>query len=434
MRVYDIIYKKRNKEKLTREEINFVVDGISDDSIPDYQLAAFLMASFLQGLDAEETSWLTEAMMNSGDILDLSDISPVTVDKHSTGGVGDKISLILAPAVAAGGGIVPMMSGRGLGHTGGTLDKLEAIPGYRIGLSEAEFRDALRTVGAAIIGQTGRLAPADKKLYALRDVTATVDSISLITGSIMSKKFAAGPASIVMDVKWGSGAFMKTVQEARQLARTLTSVGKHMGRHVSAFITDMNQPLGVCVGNALETREAIACLQGEGPDDVNRITRALAGEMLHFAKAVPNFEAGCQLYDKVISNGSAFEKFREMVAFQGGDLSVIDNPEKLPAAPEKIEIKAAESGYISAMDSVKIGIAGIQLGGGREKSDDKLDYSVGFEVLAKIGSKVSAGDTIAVMHAGPGSRKEQALQTYLEAISCSSEPVTAPELIVEKIS
>lgn len=434
MRVYDIIYKKRNKEKLTREEIRFVVNGISDDSIPDYQLSAFLMAAFLQGLDAEETSWLTEEMMRSGDMLDLSDISPVTVDKHSTGGVGDKVSLVLAPAVAAGGGIVPMMSGRGLGHTGGTLDKLEAIPGYRIGLSETEFRDALRKVGAAIIGQTGKLAPADKKLYSLRDVTATVDSIPLITGSIMSKKFAAGPASIVMDVKWGSGAFMKTVKDARQLARTLTSVGKHMNRHVSAFITDMNQPLGVTVGNALETKEAIACLRGEGPEDVNRITRALAGEMLHFAKAATNFEDGCRLYDKVIRDGSAFEKFKEMVAFQGGDTSVIDNPDKLPQAPEKIELKAAQDGYIAAMDSVKIGIAGIQLGGGREKSDDKLDYSVGFEVLAKIGDKVSKGDTIAVMHAAECSRKEQAQQTYLDAVSYDSAPVDCPELIVEKIS
>lgn len=434
MRVYDILMKKRNGEKLSGDEISFLIRGVGDGSLPDYQAAAFLMAAFIRGLDAEETTWLTRAMMESGDVLDLSDITPDTVDKHSTGGVGDKLSLILAPAAAACGAVVPMMSGRGLGHTGGTLDKLESIPGFRIGLSEAEFRAALKKVGVAIIGQTGSLAPADKKLYALRDVTATVDSIPLITGSIMSKKFAAGPAAIVMDVKWGSGAFMQTVESARALASSLVAVGRVMGRKVSAFITDMNQPLGRMVGNALEIRETIDCLQGHGPEDVMTISRALTAEMLVLAGKAASFEKGGEQFDAVIGSGAAFEKFKAMVANQGGDTTVLDNPRKLPGAGRQIEVKALTSGYITRMDSVGIGIAGILLGGGREKSEDAIDYGVGIEVLKKTGDGITAGETMAVLHCNPGSRGEEAVKKYTTAVTIGTVRPQPPVLIVDRMS
>lgn len=433
MRVYDCIQKKRDGGVLTAEEIEFIVAGVANDTIPDYQLSAFLMAAFIREMNPEETAHYTRAMMASGDVLDLSDISPVTVDKHSTGGVGDKISLVLAPAVAAAGAIVPMMSGRGLGHTGGTLDKLEAIPGYRIGLSVDEFRAALREVGVAIIGQTGRLAPADKKLYALRDVTATVDSIPLITGSIMSKKLAAGPASIVMDVKWGSGAFMRTIEDARALAASLTAVGRHMGRKVTSFITDMNQPLGRMVGNALETIEAVECLQGRGPADIMELTRVQAGEMLFMAGRAPSFEAGCALFDTVIADGSAFEKFVAMVENQGGDAGYLRDVSRFPAAAERIEVRAKQSGFVQAMDSVSIGIASIMLGGGRERSEDVIDHSVGIEVLKKCGDQVAEDEPIAILHASKQSKTQAALERYLAAVTIGPAAPAARPLVVERI-
>lgn len=433
MRVYDCIQKKRDGGVLTAEEIEFIVAGVADDSIPNYQLSAFLMAAFIRGMNPEETAHYTRAMMASGDVLDLSDISPATVDKHSTGGVGDKISLVLAPAVAAAGGIVPMMSGRGLGHTGGTLDKLESIPGYRIDLSVDEFRSALKKVGVAIIGQTGKLAPADKKLYALRDVTATVDSIPLITGSIMSKKLAAGPASIVMDVKWGSGAFMRTVEDARALAASLTAVGRHMGRKVTSFITDMNQPLGRMVGNALETIEAIECLQGRGPADIMELTRVQAGEMLSLAGRAASFEEGCNLFDKVIADGSAFKKFIAMVENQGGDASYLEDPSRFPAAAKRLEVRAKTAGFVQAMDSVSIGIASIMLGGGRERSEDVIDHSVGIEVLKKCGDQVAAGEPIAILHASEQSKSEAALERYLAAVTIGASAPASRPLVVERI-
>ncbi len=433
MRVYDCIQKKRDGSVLTAEEIEFIVAGVANDTIPDYQLSAFLMAAFIRGMNPEETAHYTRAMMASGDVLDLSDISPLTVDKHSTGGVGDKISLVLAPAVAAAGAIVPMMSGRGLGHTGGTLDKLEAIPGYRIGLSVDEFRAALREVGVAIIGQTGRLAPADKKLYALRDVTATVDSIPLITGSIMSKKLAAGPASIVMDVKWGSGAFMRTIEDARALAASLTAVGRHMGRKVTSFITDMNQPLGRMVGNALETIEAVECLQGRGPADIMELTRVQAGEMLFMAGRAPSFDEGCTLFDRVIADGSAFEKFVSMVENQGGDAGYLRDVSRFPAAAERIEVRAKQSGFIQAMDSVSIGIASIMLGGGRERSEDVIDHSVGIEVLKKCGDQVAGDEPIAILHASRQSKTQAALERYLAAVTIGPAAPAARPLVVERI-
>ena len=434
MRVYDILMKKRNGEKLNDAEIEFLIKGVGDGSLPDYQAAAFLMAAFIRGLDPEETTALTRAMMDSGDVLDLSDITPNTVDKHSTGGVGDKLSLILAPAAAACGAVIPMMSGRGLGHTGGTLDKLESIPGYRIGLSEPELRQALKTVGVAIIGQTGKLAPADKKLYALRDVTATVDSIPLITGSIMSKKFAAGPASIVMDVKWGTGAFMQTIEEARALAESLVAVGKVMKRKVSAFITDMNQPLGRMVGNAMEIRETVDCLKGNGPKDVMEVSKALTAEMLRLCGKADSFEKGGQMFDTVIANGAAFEKFKEMVANQGGDTAALDDTSKLPGTETIADITADRDGYITAMNSVGIGTAVILLGGGREKSDDKLDYGVGVEVLKKTGYKVKAGEVIARLHYSAASRKDEAVKKYTDSVTIGTNPVKPPQMIVDRIS
>jgi pyrimidine-nucleoside phosphorylase len=434
MRVYDCIKKKRDGKKLSAEELEFIINGAANESIPDYQLAAFLMASYIRGMDAEETANYTRAIMQSGDVFNLSDVDPKTVDKHSTGGVGDKISLVLAPAVAAGGATVPMMSGRGLGHTGGTLDKLEAIPGYRVGLSGDEFIAAIRKVGVAIIGQTGRLAPADKKLYSLRDVTATVSSIPLITGSIMGKKLAAGPASIVMDVKWGSGSFMRTVENARALAASISAVGKHMGRKITTFITDMNQPLGLMVGNMLEILEVIDCLQGKGPADIMELTRGQAGEMLAMAGKAANYEEGCLLFDRVIADGSAFKKFCDMTEFQGGDASYLRDPAKFKRAEKRVPVPAARDGYISKMESTDIGIAAIYLGGGREKSDDKLDHAVGIELIHKMGAKVQKGDPIAYIHANPGSNIDEAMAKYLAAIEIAD---TAPEklpLIVERVS
>jgi len=434
MRAYDIIKKKRDGGTLSEAEIQFFIQGISQNNIPDYQSAAFLMAAFIQKLDANETTYLTKAMMESGDILDLSDITPNTVDKHSTGGVGDKLSLILAPAAAACGAVIPMMSGRGLGHTGGTLDKLESIPGFNISLSEKELRTALKKVGVAIIGQTGSLAPADKKLYALRDVTATVESIPLITGSIMSKKFAAGPASIVMDVKWGSGAFMESLEQAAELADSLVAVGKVMNRRVSAFITDMNQPLGKMVGNSLEIMETVHCLQGKGPQDVMEISRALTGEMLTLCSIADTYEEGCILFDKVIKDGSAFTKFKEMVIHQGGDGESLTDFTKLPTAKNKIEIRALETGYIEAMDSIAIGTAGIMLGGGRERSEDEIDHSVGIEVLKKIGDHVESGKPIAILHTTSSSKTKDAESLYQKAITITDKKVQAPQLICRRIS
>ena len=434
MRVYDCIKKKRDNGKLSAAELEFIIHGAAHESIPDYQLSAFLMACYIRGMDSEETANYTRAIMQSGDVFDLSNIDPKTVDKHSTGGVGDKISLVLAPAVAAGGGTVPMMSGRGLGHTGGTLDKLEAIPGYRVVLSGDEFVAALRKVGVAIIGQTGRLAPADKKLYALRDVTATVSSIPLITGSIMGKKLAAGPASIVMDVKWGSGTFMSTIEDARALAASITAVGKHMGRKITSFITDMNQPLGYMVGNMLEILEVIDCLHGKGPEDIMELTRQQAGEMLAMAGRATSCGDGCLIFDRVIKDGSALKKFCEMVEFQGGDASYILDPGKFPRAERRLPVPATRDGYINKMESTSIGISAIHLGGGREKSDDKIDHAVGIELVHKLGAKVQKGEPIAYLHANPASHIDEAMATYLDAIEITDKPPEKLPLIVERIS
>ncbi|MCK4907109.1 MAG: thymidine phosphorylase [Spirochaetes bacterium] len=433
MRAYDIIYKKRNGDKLNKDEISFLINGIIKKTIPDYQLSAFLMAAFLSGLDSDETSILTECMMNSGRVMDLNGIDRFSVDKHSTGGVGDKISLIIAPAVAACGATVPMMSGRGLGHTGGTLDKLESIPGFNTQLSESKFKDMLSSIGVSMIGQTDKLAPADKKLYALRDVTATVDSIPLITASIMSKKLAEGSSAIVMDVKWGNGAFMKNIEDARELAQSLVSVGKEMNRKMAAFITDMNEPLGTMVGNTLEVREAIDCLKGEGPDDVMEISAALSAQMLYFADKADSYESGLELFNEAIDSGRALEKFTNIVRLQGGDESYIKNPEKFKKADDIVEVPAQDSGFIEKMDTSSIGIASILLGAGRESTEDIIDHSAGIEVIKKIGDKIEKGEPIARLHICKKSKTSEAAGLYLSSISISQKETKKLPLIAGKI-
>ncbi len=406
MTVYEILMKKRDGRALSPPEIEFMVNGYSQNKIPEYQMAAFLMAVFIRGMNAEEVTALTQAMLESGDQIDLSAIGRFTVDKHSTGGVGDKLSLILAPIVAALDVPVPMMSGRGLGHTGGTLDKLESIPGFRTDLTEEEFISQVRDVGVAIIGQTGKLAPADKKMYALRDVTATVESIPLIAGSIMSKKLAAGPQGLVFDVKTGIGAFMRTMEQAEEMARTLVQIGLRSGRKAAALITDMNQPLGLYAGNALEIVETINCLRGDGPDDIMTVTLELAGWMLFFGEKAGDPEEGRQLAEKAWKSGAGLDKFREMVAVQGGDTAYVDDPSRFPAAKKTVPITAADSGYIHLLHAFELGLAGVALGAGRETTDSEIDYSAGIVFSRKVGDRVEKGDTILTLHTG----KEEGLE------------------------
>lgn len=398
MRMLDIIDIKRNKGILSDEQIKFVVDGYTAGSIPDYQMSALLMAIWFNGMTADETRELTMAMLHSGDQLDLSDIPGIKVDKHSTGGVGDKVSIPLAPLVAAAGLVVPMISGRGLGHTGGTLDKLEAIPGYTVEIDEDAFKRQLREVGCIIAGATGNIAPADKKIYALRDVTDTVDSIPLIAGSIMSKKIASGTDALVMDVKTGSGAFMKDEEDARALARALVDIGKGVGMDIMAVISDMNQPLGRAIGNALEIEESIALLKGEGPDDLLDLVLTIGSQMLRMGGKADTLEEGRDILVGHIADGSALERFRMMIEAQGGDGAVIDDPTIMPQARYHIPIAAQEDGVVAAMTSDKLGLASMMLGGGRATKDDVLDYAVGLTLSKKVGDPVSKGETLLTVH------------------------------------
>ena len=394
MRAYEIIMKKRNGQPLTDEEIKYMVNGYTEDHIPDYQMAAWMMSVFIQGMNSEEVTALTQAMLESGGTIDLSSIGKTTVDKHSTGGVGDKVSLVLAPLVASLGVPVPMMSGRGLGHTGGTLDKLESIPGYRVDLTEEEFINQVKDVGVAIIGQTRSLAPAVKKMYALRDVTATVDSIPLIAGSIMSKKLAAGPDAFVFDVKVGEGAFMSTPEMAAEMARTLVDIAVLSGRKANALITDMNQPLGRCAGNSVEIKETIECLKGEGPDDLMTVVMEIAGMMLMMGGKADSVEEGKALAQTALDEGKGLAKFKEMVAAQGGDTAYIDNPELFPKAGTIIPVKARQAGFIHGIDTLEMGMICVALGAGREVADDVLDMSAGIIFSKKIGDQVEEGDTL----------------------------------------
>lgn len=398
MRMLDIIDAKRNKITLSDEQIRFVVEGYTTGDIPDYQMSALLMAIWFNGMTAEETRELTMAMLHSGDQLDLSDIPGVKVDKHSTGGVGDKVSIPLAPLVAAAGLIVPMISGRGLGHTGGTLDKLEAIPGYTVEINEDAFKRQLKEVGCVIAGATGNIAPADKKIYALRDVTDTVDSIPLIAGSIMSKKIASGTDALVMDVKTGSGAFMKNEEDAKALARALVDIGKGVGMDIMAVISDMNQPLGRAIGNALEIEESIALLKGEGPDDLLDLVLTIGSQMLHMGGKATTLEEGRSILESHIADGSALERFRMMIEAQGGDDTVIDDPTIMPQARYHIPIIAGKEGVVTAMTSDKLGLASMMLGGGRATKDDVLDYAVGLTLNKKVGDSVAKGETLLTVH------------------------------------
>lgn len=398
MRMLDIIDAKRNKITLSDEQIRFVVEGYTTGDIPDYQMSALLMAIWFNGMTAEETRELTMAMLHSGDQLDLSDIPGVKVDKHSTGGVGDKVSIPLAPLVAAAGLIVPMISGRGLGHTGGTLDKLEAIPGYTVEINEDAFKRQLKEVGCIIAGATGNIAPADKKIYALRDVTDTVDSIPLIAGSIMSKKIASGTDVLVMDVKTGSGAFMKNEEDAKALARALVDIGKGVGMDIMAVISDMNQPLGRAIGNALEIEESIALLKGEGPDDLLDLVLTIGSQMLHMGGKATTLEEGRSILESHIADGSALERFRMMIEAQGGDDTVIDDPTIMPQARYHIPIIAGKEGVVTAMTSDKLGLASMMLGGGRATKDDVLDYAVGLTLNKKVGDSVAKGETLLTVH------------------------------------
>lgn len=398
MRAVDIIEKKKHGEVLTSEEIDYMVMGYTEDKIPDYQMSAFLMAIYFKGMNREETSNLTLSFVNSGDQVDLSKIEGIKVDKHSTGGVGDKISLIVIPLVASVGIPVAKMSGRGLGHTGGTIDKLESIEGFRVELSEREFVENVNKYKMAIVGQSANLTPADKKIYSLRDVTSTVDSIPLIASSIMSKKIASGAEAIVLDVKVGSGAFMKSLDQAKDLARKMVDIGKSLGRDTIAVITNMDQPLGHEVGNANEIREAIRVLKGEGSEDETRIALTIASYMCVLGGAFDSFEDGYKSLKDIIESGKAIEKLKELVEIQGGDKTVIDNPEKLPNARHHIEVKSLKSGYIEFIDAEEVGISAMLLGAGRKTKEDKIDHAAGISLKKKMGEYIEDGETIAVLH------------------------------------
>lgn len=400
MRAVDIIEKKRNGNKLTEEEIKFMVDGFTKgDTVADYQMGAFNMAIYFQGMDDEEATWMTKAMLNSGDILDLSKIQGIKVDKHSTGGVGDKTSLVVAPLVASLGIKFAKMSGRGLGHTGGTLDKLESIPGYNISMGEEDFINQVNKIGIALIGQTAVLAPADKKLYALRDVTATVESIPLIASSIMSKKLASGADVILLDVKVGSGAFMKNLDSATKLAELMVSIGKLCGKKMSAELTNMDEPLGLAVGNSLEVIEAIDTLNGHGPKDFTELCMEASAELIFDSGFAKSHEEAYKLALRQIENKEALHKFVELVEAQGGDGSYILNPEKFPKAKYVVPVLAKDNGYVTRIDALAIGHASMYLGGGRAKMDDTIDHAVGIVLNKKVGDSVAKGDILAYIHA-----------------------------------
>lgn len=398
MRMVDVIDHKRNGSALTKEEISAFVEGYTNGEIPDYQASALLMAIYFNGMTDEEQANLTMQMLNSGDRLDLSDIPGIKVDKHSTGGVGDKTSIPLAPMVAALGIPVPMISGRGLGHTGGTLDKLEAIPGFEVERSEAAFKKQVRDIKVAIVGATGNVAPADKKIYALRDVTDTVDSIPLIAGSIMSKKIASGTDALVLDVKTGTGAFMKEEADAVKLANALVKIGKSVGMNCMALISDMNQPLGNMVGNALEIQESIAILKGEGPEDITELVMTLGSQMVVLAKKAATLAEARAKLEEVVANGSALEVFRQMIVAQGGDPRVIEDPTLMPQAKYHFELPAPQAGYVTKMTADEIGIAAMLLGGGRQAKTDVIDYAVGIELHKKVGDAVAEGESLLTIH------------------------------------
>ncbi|HSL21896.1 MAG TPA: thymidine phosphorylase [Vicinamibacterales bacterium] len=434
MHASDIIRHKRDGGALTRQQIAFLIAGVTEGSIPDYQAAAFLMAAFLRGLNEQETAWLTDAMVRSGERADLTGIPGVKVDKHSTGGVGDKTSLVLAPLAAACGAIVPMMSGRGLGHTGGTVDKLEAIPGFRLDLTLDEMRAALAATGLAMIQQTPRIAPADKKLYALRDVTATVESIPLICGSIMSKKIAEGIDALVLDVKAGRGAFMKSEAEARALATALVAIGRASGLRTHAYLTAMDAPLGRAVGNANEVVEAIETLKGLGPEDLERLSVVLAARMLVLAGISSDMSEAEARVRRALTSGEGLDRFRRMVAQQGGDPRVVDDYGLLPAAPECHVVAAPREGYLASLDAFQVGRASMLLGAGRETAADRVDPGVGIMVRARPGDRVDVGEPVLELHYRDGRRLADAAAVAANAIVIGDAAPAAAPLILGEIT
>ena len=432
MRMVDLIAKKRDGKALTKEEIEWIVRGYTNGDIPDYQMSALAMAIYFRGMTEEETAALTMAMVHSGEMLDLSSIRGVKVDKHSTGGVGDTTTLVLGPLVASVGVPVAKMSGRGLGHTGGTIDKLESVPGFHVEISKDEFIRLVNENGIAIIGQTGDLTPADKKLYALRDVTATVNSIPLIASSIMSKKIAAGADAIVLDVKTGDGAFMKKLDEACRLARVMVDIGKRVGRRTMAVISDMSQPLGYAVGNALEVKEAIETLKGNGPHDLTELCLTLGSHMVYLAEKAPSLDEARRLLEEAIRSGAAIAAFKTFLAAQGGDASVVDDLDKLPKAAYTSTVTAAADGYVAEMAADDIGTAAMWLGAGRAKKEDVIDLAVGIVLHKKIGDRVQKGEALATIH----SNRPDVLDVKEKieaAIRLSPQPVARPPLIYETI-
>lgn len=433
MRMYDIIAKKRDGFELTKEEIDFVVHGYTKGDIPDYQVSSLLMAIYFQGMTEKERSELTLAMVESGEIIDLSPIHGIKVDKHSTGGVGDTTTLILAPLVASCGVPVAKMSGRGLGHTGGTIDKLESIPGFHVELTEEEFIRQVNERKVAVIGQTGNLTPADKKLYSLRDVTATVNSIPLIASSIMSKKIAAGADAIVLDVKCGSGAFMKSAEEAKKLAKAMVSIGNRVGRKTIALITDMSQPLGKAVGNALEVKEAIETLRGNGPKDLTELCLTFGSYMVVLAEKAASPEEARAMLEENIANGKAFETFLSFVEAQGGDKSVCENVERLPEAKKKIELTAKKSGFITGIAADEIGISAMMLGAGRTTKDSTIDLSAGIVLHKKAGDEIKEGEPLLTIHTNK-LEVESVIEKLYDSIHIENTKADIPPLIYEVIT
>lgn len=429
MVMVDLITKKRNGETLTKEEINYFVKGYTSGDIPDYQASALLMAIYFQKMNPEETAYLTEAMMNSGKIVDLSGIEGIKVDKHSTGGVGDKTTIALGAMVASCGVPVAKMSGRGLGHTGGTIDKLESFPGFSVELSIDDFINNVNEIKLAVIGQTHDLAPADKKLYALRDVTATIDNMSLIAGSIMSKKLAAGADGILLDVKTGSGAFMKDIEDSFELAKEMVAIGSNMKKNTIAIITDMDQPLGCTVGNSLEVKEAIDTLKGKGPEDFTQLCYSLGAYMLLLSEKVATYDEGIEMIKDTIVSGRALATFKEFIKKQGGNPDYVDNTELLPKAKGIISITADEDGYIHGIQAEAVGLSALTLGAGRENKESIIDLAVGIKLLKKVGDKIAKGDTLAEIHYNDDNKMKEAAEKLKNSYKIKAEPIEKRPLI-----
>jgi pyrimidine-nucleoside phosphorylase len=432
MRTVDLITKKRDGGELTVSEINSLISGYTDGSIPDYQMSAMAMAIFFRGMTPAERANLTMAMVHSGETIDLSDIAGIKVDKHSTGGVGDTTTLVLAPLVASIGVPVAKMSGRGLGHTGGTIDKLESIPGFHVEMDNSTFIELVNRNGLAIVGQSDNLTPADKKLYGLRDVTGTVNSIPLIASSIMSKKIASGADAIVLDVKTGDGAFMKEMAEAEELAACMVDIGNRVGRRTIAVLSDMSQPLGNAIGNALEVREAIDTLRGVGPQDLTELCLTLGSHMAVLAGITPNKEEARKLLEQAISSGQALDKFRTFLTAQGGDASVVDEPDRLPTAKYRFEVPSSRAGFVATIAAENMGLAAMLLGAGRATKQSTIDLAVGIVLHKKIGDQVQVGDSLATIHAN-GEAIQEVMDKIYESIRIQAQPVTPPPLLVGEV-